>query len=61
MTYYKTYKRSCVSWEQFARARKMTESTGLTYEQARQQCEEYNRNRTSSQIRKGTKMEFTAE
>ena len=61
MTYYKTFKRSAVNWEQFARARKMTESTGLTYEQARQQCEEYNRNRTASQIRKGTKMEFTAQ
>jgi hypothetical protein len=39
----------------------MTESTGLTYEQARQQCEEYNNNRTAAQIRKGTKMEFINE
>jgi hypothetical protein len=61
VTYYRTFKRSCVNWAQFASARKMTEDTGLTYEQARQRCEDFNNNRTSAQIRKGTKMEFTAQ
>jgi hypothetical protein len=61
MTTYKTFKRSCRNWQEFARARKITESTGLTYEQARQQCEYFNNNRTPAQIRKGTKLEFTAE
>lgn len=61
MTYYKTFKRSCTNWEQFARARKITEETGLTCEQARQRCEEFNKNRTRAQIRKGTKLEFTAQ
>jgi hypothetical protein len=59
MTYYKTFKRSCTNWEQFAKSRKITESTGLTYEQAKQECEDYNKKRTPAQIRKGTRMEFT--
>jgi TRAP-type uncharacterized transport system substrate-binding protein len=61
MTYYKTFKRSCTNWDTFATARKITEETGLTLEQARQRCEEYNTNRTAEQIRKGTKLEFTAQ
>jgi len=60
-TYYKTFKRSCTNWQSFAQARKITEETGLTYEQARQRCEEFNKNRTATQIRKGTKLEFTAQ
>lgn len=58
MTYYKTFKRSCTGWDSFARARKMTQSTGITLEQARQECDEFNDHRTKAQIRKGTKMEF---
>lgn len=61
MTYYKTFIRSCTNWPTFARARKMTQETGLTHEQARQRCEDYNKNRNSRQIRKGTMMEFTAQ
>jgi hypothetical protein len=34
MTYYKTFKRSCTNFTQFANARKITEEIGLTYEQA---------------------------
>ncbi len=56
---YKTFKRSATNWNEFANARKSTVDTHLTYEQARQQCKEYNDNRTAAQIRKGTKMEFT--
>lgn len=44
-----------------AKARKITDSTGLTYEQARERCEWYNSNRTARQIKKGTMMEFTLE
>jgi hypothetical protein len=61
MTYYKTFIRSCVNWEQFAKSRKMTQETGLSYEQAKQRCEDYNKKRNSRQIRKGTMMEFTAQ
>lgn len=45
----------------FLRGRKITESIGLTYEQARSQCEEFNKNRTPAQIRKGTMLEFEQE
>lgn len=58
---YKTFKRSCTNWKTFASARKITVETGLTYEQARERCNEYNNNRAPAQIRKGTKMEFTEE
>jgi hypothetical protein len=58
---YKTFLRSCTSWETFAKARKTTVFTGLSYSEAREECEKYNKNRNSRQIKKGTKMEFTAE
>lgn len=61
MTYYKTFKRSCTNWRLFARARKITQSTGLSYDQAKQECEDFNNNRTPAQIRRGTKLEFTAQ
>jgi hypothetical protein len=61
MTYYKTFKRSCTDWKSFARSRKMTVDTGLTREEARKRCEEYAKNRTAAQIRKGTMLEFTAQ
>lgn len=58
---YKTFLRSCRNFQQFASARKITDSTGLTLEEAQQRCKWYNDNRTSRQINKGTKMEFIAE
>lgn len=61
MTYYKTFKRSCNNWQQFGSARKTTEETGLTYEQARQRCEDFNKNRSAAQKRRGTMLEFTAQ
>lgn len=61
MQTYRTFKRSARSFEEFARARKITEERGLTYEQARQRCQEYNDNRTAAQIHKGTKLEFERE
>lgn len=61
MTTYKTFKRSCTDWKSFARARKMWQHYGLTYEEAIRVCASFNDNRNARQIRNGTKMEFTAE
>jgi hypothetical protein len=61
MEKYKTFLRSCTDWKSFARARKITQDTGLSYEQAVARCEAYNEARTARQIRKGTKLEFTQE
>jgi hypothetical protein len=58
---YKTFKRSCRNWNEFSSGRKITDETGLSYEQAKQRCNNFNSNLTSRQKRKGTKMEFTAE
>lgn len=58
---FRTFKRSCTDWRTFARARKITEETGLTYEQAAQRCKDFNNNRTPAQIRKGTKLEFESQ
>ena len=60
-TFYKTFKRSCTDWNSFAKSRKITVDSGLTYDQAKQQCQDFNDARTSRQINKGTKMEFTAQ
>lgn len=61
MSYYKTFKRSATNFKSFGSARKITQSTGLTYEQAKQECANYNDNRTPTQIRKGTMLEFTVD
>jgi hypothetical protein len=61
MTTYKTFKRSCRNWEEFANARKITVDTGLTYDEARERCKEFNSSRTNAQIKAGTKLEFTEE
>lgn len=61
MTYYKTFKRSATGWKQFGSGRKITEETGLTEQQARDRCKEFNDNRTARQKRKGTMLEYTAQ
>ncbi len=61
MKTYKTFKRSVKNWTEFANARKTTVSTGLTRQQAFENCAWFNENRTPSQIANGTKMEFTEE
>lgn len=58
---YKTFTRSVNNWSQFAKARKRTVDTGLTYDEARRACAEYNAGRTAAQIKRGHKMEFTQE
>lgn len=61
METYRTFKRSTRNFEEFSRARKTTVDRGLTLEEARRQCAAFNDNRTQAQIRRGTKLEFTAE
>ncbi len=58
---YRVFRRSCANWKEFARARKTTIRANCTGDEARRICDEYNNNRTPSQIRAGTKYEFTAE
>lgn len=58
---YKTFKRSARNFEEFAKARKYTDQTGLTIEAARQRCRYWNNHRSPTQISYGTKMEFTKE
>ena len=61
MPTYKTFLRSCRDWRSFASAEKITRTEGLTYAEAREECAEFNDNRTEAQIEAGTKMEFTEE
>lgn len=58
---YKTFLRSATSLASMSKARKITQSTGLTIEEAREQCTQYNSSRSPAQLRKGTKMEFERE
>ena len=60
-TSYRTFKRSARNFEEFVRARKITERRGLSYDQAIADCAEFNDNRTAAQIRRGTKLEFERE
>lgn len=61
MQTYRTFIRSCKDWKSFASARKITQATRLSYSEAQEMCREYNNNRNSRQIRRGTKMEFEQE
>lgn len=61
MTTYRTFKRSCTNWQEFATARKITDRRGLTLEEAQTRCHRFNNSRTSAQIAKGTKLEFELE
>lgn len=58
---YKTFIRSARNFEEFSKAKKITQAENLSIEEARNMCENYNKNRTSAQINKGTKMEFEQE
>jgi len=68
MSTYRTFKRSYKIdpthphiRNNFLNGRKMTEETGLTYQQALERCKEFNDNRTAAQKRKGTMLEFESE
>ena len=58
---YKTFIRSANGWQDFAKARKITVNYNLSIEEAASICKHYNENRNSRQIKKGTRMEFTAQ
>ena len=58
---YKTFTRSATNFSEFSSAKKHTVDTGLTYDEARRACQEYNKNRTEEEKEAGTKMEFTEE
>lgn len=60
-TTYVTFTRSCLNWSEFASAPKHVVDTGLTYAEAKDQCAEFNSNRSDRDVDEGTKMEFTAE
>jgi len=38
---YKTFTRSANNWHEFGHARKMTVSTGLSYDEARDDCKDF--------------------
>ncbi|MDE2097020.1 MAG: hypothetical protein KGL39_07225 [Patescibacteria group bacterium] len=65
MTYskdkYRVFRRTAANFEEFAKARKVTQERGLTWDQARRMCDEFNNNRTAAQVRNGTKFEFERE
>ena len=56
---YITFKRSATGWDSFSRSRKYLHDSGLSLEEARQQCAAFNADRTPAQIRRGTMLEFT--
>jgi len=61
MTTYRTFKRTANNFEEFASAKKVTVDTGLTIDEAREACKDFNDNRTSAQEGRGTMMEFINE
>jgi hypothetical protein len=58
---YRTFLRSARNWQEFSSNPKIEVDTGLTLTEARRQCEEYNAERSESEIEAGTKMEFEEE
>jgi hypothetical protein len=58
---YRTFLRSCTNWTEFANSPKVTQETGLTLEEARERCKEFNDNLTDEEKEKGTKLEFDEE
>lgn len=56
---YSTFLRSARNFREFAQAEKIIKDTGLTYEEAREACLNYNANLTDSEKENGTKLEFT--
>lgn len=57
---YTVFKRTCTNWRTFASARKITQETGLTWEEAKRCVDRMNAERTKAQIRRGTCYEFQA-
>lgn len=55
---YIVFRRSARNWEEFTRARRFVIRKGLTLEQARTMCRDFNDNRSLTHVRRGTKYEF---
>jgi hypothetical protein len=58
---YRTFLRSDRNFKEFSRNPKIEVDTGLTEQEARAACREYNEHRTAAEIEAGTKMEFDRE
>lgn len=58
---YTVFKRSARNFEEFAQAEKEVIETGLTIQEAKEVCQDFNQNRTEAEIEKGTKLEFESE
>ncbi len=56
---YIVFRRSCTDWKSFAKARRTKIRANVTIQEAMKLCDEFNENRSPSQIRNGTKYEFT--
>lgn len=61
MKIYRTFLRSANSFEEFAKAEKIEQETGLTREEAKENCKNFNTHRNDEEIAAGTKMEFEEE
>jgi hypothetical protein len=55
---YRTFKRSCTNWEEFARARKIEDMRNLTHDEALRRCDHLNAELSPAQKKRGTKFEF---
>jgi hypothetical protein len=58
---YRTFLRSARNFEEFSSAEKREVEAGLSYDEARDACKEFNNNRSDDDIDSGTKMEFEEE
>lgn len=58
---YRTFLRTAKNWTEFANNPKFEQETGLTLEEAREACKEYNDSRSETERENGTKLEFEAE
>jgi len=56
---YTTFLRSCRNFREFGSAEKHIQDEGLTFEEAREACQEFNSHLSEAQQEAGTKMEFT--
>jgi hypothetical protein len=61
MPTYHTFARSARNFEEFARAKKTTVDTGLTYGEAVDACTDFNSHLSPLETETGTKLEFTEE
>lgn len=60
MNTFTTFLRSARNFEEFAKAEKVIQETDLSFEEAREACQQYNANLTEAEKEAGTKLEFTA-